>query len=269
MTFDDAAALMRRKYCHVIGILGSPDAGKTASLVSLYLLLASAKLRDFEFADSRSLMAFDEISRGARRWNSGEPPDQMTSHTVQADGRAAGFLHVRLRDKRDRTCIDMLLPDLPGEWSNSLIDTNRIDRFAFLQAADCIWVMVDGRQLRDAGKQRLTAHRTSLLIRRLSEYLRPHIPPVKLVITRRDMGAIDSGAIEHVIETAAQSGVPLEIVEIASFGHGNGVAAGHGIEDLVRTSVCGAAQAVKTWPDAKASTPLRWALRYRNGEQSK
>src|SRR5260221_5483273 len=46
---DEASKLMADRYAHMIGILGTPDAGKTAALVSLYLLLAKAKLKDFTF----------------------------------------------------------------------------------------------------------------------------------------------------------------------------------------------------------------------------
>src|SRR5437870_1275633 len=38
----------------MVGLLGAPDAGKTAILVSLYLLLSRGKLDGFVFADSMS-----------------------------------------------------------------------------------------------------------------------------------------------------------------------------------------------------------------------
>jgi hypothetical protein len=126
----------------LVGVLGAPDAGKTAILVSLYLLLSRGKLEGFTFSDSMSLLAFDEISRGARRWNGGAPPEQMTNHTEPPDHRTAGFLHLRLRDRESGVRHDVLLPDLPGEWSTSLIDSNRVDRLDFLKAADVIWVTV-------------------------------------------------------------------------------------------------------------------------------
>src|SRR3546814_8878527 len=44
LSLSDTSALMTNQYCRLVGILGAPDAGKTAVLVCLYLLLASQKL---------------------------------------------------------------------------------------------------------------------------------------------------------------------------------------------------------------------------------
>jgi hypothetical protein len=111
----EANLLMSERYCRVVGILGAPDAGKTASLVSIYLLLAHNGLEQFEFADSHTIMALEEISRGARRWNEGRPPDQMTVHTERPDERIPGFMHLRVQCVSSGEWIDMLFPDLPGE----------------------------------------------------------------------------------------------------------------------------------------------------------
>ena len=68
-----AQQLMSDRYCTLVGILGDPDAGKTAALVSLFLLASKDKLTEFSFADSRTLMAFNEISQGALDWNEDNP----------------------------------------------------------------------------------------------------------------------------------------------------------------------------------------------------
>jgi hypothetical protein len=93
--------------------------------VSLYLLVSRAKLKGFDFSDSRTLMAFNEISQGVLDWNEGQLPDQLTQHTELADDRTAGFLHLRLRRNADGEALDFLLPDLPGEWSTSFVDKDR------------------------------------------------------------------------------------------------------------------------------------------------
>ncbi|OWK22024.1 hypothetical protein AJ88_14085 [Mesorhizobium amorphae CCBAU 01583] len=57
LTEDNLSLMMGGRYCTMIGIIGPPDSGKTAALVSLYLLLSHGRLAGFEYADSRSLMA--------------------------------------------------------------------------------------------------------------------------------------------------------------------------------------------------------------------
>ncbi|RYZ88753.1 MAG: hypothetical protein EOP06_10410, partial [Proteobacteria bacterium] len=94
---NEIETMMCSRYVTIVGILGDPESGKTACLASLYLLVSTAMLEGWSFADSRSLMAFEEIARGARRWNEGQPPEQMTMHTEMADERQPGFLHLRLR----------------------------------------------------------------------------------------------------------------------------------------------------------------------------
>ena len=130
---------MSKRYCRVVGILGAPDAGKSASLASLFLLLGRDKLSGFRFADSRTIMALNEISQGARRWNKGAPPAQMTSHTELAEDRPAGFLHLRTpralpTAKRSTFCASRFARRVVG----FLIHKNRSDRLDFLKSADVV-----------------------------------------------------------------------------------------------------------------------------------
>lgn len=242
--------LMATRYCLLIGILGAPDAGKTAALVSLYLLLARNHLPGFSFADSRSLMAFDEISHGARRWNEGKLPDQLTAHTQMKDDRSAGFLHLRLKPDGLEP-VDLLLPDLPGEWTTALVDNGRADRLSFLKGADVIWLMVDGRQLSQAHTRQWAMHRTKLLMQRLASLLAPSVPMI-LVVTRRDQATTDRGTLDELSSEAAVLRLNISIVEIASFAGQGGVAPGTGIRDLVQASIRPANVAPAFWPESAA-----------------
>ena len=145
-TLSDARGLMQERYVHLVGILGEPNAGKTGCLVSLYLSVAQRCLDGFSFADSRTLMGFEEISQGARQWNKGQIPEQLTDHTVLPDDRTAGFLHIKLARMREGNPVDFLCSDLPGEWTTELIDRNRVDRLQFLKRADVIWMVIDGTE---------------------------------------------------------------------------------------------------------------------------
>lgn len=252
LTVSQTQALMNDRYCQLVGILGMPDAGKTAALVSLYLLLSKSRLNGHSFCDSRTLRAFDEISAGARRWNEGKLPDQLTSHTELQDERAAGFLHLRLKSDNGQV-VDFLLPDLPGEWSTTLVDSNRTDRLDFLQRADVIWLMVDGRQVEDLQTRNWALHRLELLIQRLADLVSP-IPPIILVITRLDQASIHEPSFEALCAKAAGRGISLRLVRIASFSDNEHVPAGSGISDLLTASRSTAGSIQPFWPERSTAT---------------
>jgi len=254
----------------LVGVLGAPDAGKTAIFVSLYLLLSRGQLEGFKFADSMSLLAFDEISRGARRWNHGKPPEQMTNHTEPPDHRTAGFLHLRLRDRKTGIPHDVLLPDLPGEWSTSLIDSNRTDRLGFLKAADVIWVTVDGRQLIQPATRQQVLHRTGLLLQRISEFLTPQVPPVFVVISHKDIGDPSEASMRKLESEAQRLKLPIHILQVSSFSDNEAINPGTGIAELIGASLRSASPTSPTalWPNSGVADSDRQFLNFRTREVS-
>lgn len=261
---EETSRLMSARYCRVVGILGAPDSGKTASLASLFMLLGREKLTGFRFADSRTLMALNEIAQGARRWNGGSPPEQMTSHTKLADDRDAGFLHIKLKRTADDEDFDFLLPDIPGEWSDTFIDKNRFDRLLFLKAADAIWLMADGRKLAGLETRKTTLRRLDLLLARIAGLVaRP--TRVLLVLSHRDSGEPATTDIALLKESAATKQIDLDVVPIASFKRKGGQTnAGFGIADLIAKTIGTASTRPSFWPDVEAEVEPRAMLRFRN-----
>ena len=245
---DDVRVLMRNEYCHVVGLLGEPDSGKTAYLVSLYLLLSRNGLNGFTYADSKSLMALDELSRGARSWEGGMP-EQMTAHTVRSDGRSVGFLHFKLVRGSDRARQNVLIPDLPGEWTTSLVDGNRTDRLDFLTSADSIWLMVDGRRLADDSQRLHAIHRTNLLIDRLVAFLSPAVPALRLVVTRLDLARPTAETLERIRDRGARYKLNIAVDQIASFSEDTNTTAGAGLAALVAGTLAVTMAEEHFWPD--------------------
>lgn len=250
---DEIRGLMRDEYCHVVGILGEPDSGKTAYLVSLYLLLSRNGLDGFTYADSRSLMALDELSRGARSWDAGMP-EQMTSHTVRGDGRSVGFLHLKIVRQSDRSRINMLIPDLPGEWTTSLIDGNRTDRLSFLKSAEEIWIMVDGRCLANDNRRHHTIHRTNLLVDRLVAFLDSAAPALRLVVSRRDLATPARNTLEQIINRGALYNITITVHPIASFSENPKTNAGTGFAELITSTFTVPSTEEQFWPDDIAAS---------------
>ncbi len=254
---------MAAKYVTVVGILGDPETGKTASLASLYLLVSNAQLKGWSFADSRSLMAFEEISRGARRWNEGRPPEQMTVHTEMADEREPGFLHLRLRRTSDGRCVDLALPDLPGEWTKSLVRTARSDRLAFMSAADAIWIFLDGRKLIDRVQRQGVISRLGQLAGRIADLGPGATPPLMLAVTHRDAGDIDHVVRGRLDAELAKHGVAASVFTIAPFSDTEAMPAGTGIAELIDATVNQGGERPAFWPSSDPGGTSRSFLAWR------
>lgn len=259
---EEASRLMARRYTHIVGLLGTPEAGKTAAIVSLYLLIASAKLPGFTFADSDTLISLDELSRGARQWNNGEMPGEMTGHTELGDHRSAGLLHLRLRSRAgERRTYDLLFPDLPGEWTTQLINNNAYERLSFLSRADAFWVVVDGNALMNTATRNHSVHRISLLLGRICQIASAPRPSVCLVVTRRDARPkLPNEVLAQLSDQANRFPVSFGVFEVASFSENQAVAPGTGLNELLERTLSVEPQSVVERP----RTGTRQFLRYRS-----
>lgn len=245
---SQANAMMESRPTCMVGIVGLPGAGKTACLVSAYLLLAKDQFDGFSFADSDTLRAFEEISRGSRMWVKGNPPEQITAHTALSNDREAGFLHLKIRRNSDSQLFDLLLPDLPGEWSKELIDLSNMERLGFLRSSSVIWLMVDGRQFATASSVAYARYRARMLLERLSTLLGEHKPRVIVVPTWQDAGQFPDAEAKQMVDRGAQLGFKVEMAPIASFSWNDAISPGEGVAKLIVRSITAPAHLPEFWP---------------------
>ncbi|WP_033840771.1 TRAFAC clade GTPase domain-containing protein [Bordetella bronchiseptica] len=244
---ENLNALMGTRYVKVVGILGDPESGKTACLASLYLLLSHAMLKGWTFADSKSLTGFEEIARGARDWNNGQAPDQMTVHTDLSDDHGPGFLHLRLVRMSDGRRVDLALPDIPGEWTQAFVNIARSDRLDFIKSAEAIWIVLDGRALANIEKRHGLIARVGQLAGRLSTMLHGRIPRLITVVTHRDLHPLEDAVAAKLRAEFGRRGANTEIVNIAPFSDNPDVPPGFGIAELIDKTV-----------DAPLEQPIFW-----------
>jgi len=259
--------MMGSRYVNVVGILGDPESGKTACLASLYLLISHAKLEGWSFADSKSLAAFEEIARGARDWNDGRAPEQMTVHTELADDHRPGFLHLRLVRHSDGRRVDLALPDIPGEWTQELVSSARADRLDFMRSAETIWIVLDGRSLANIEKRHGLIARVGQLAARLKTMLEGCVPRLVVVVTHHDLHVLDERVAERLRTELSRRGVEPEIVGVAPFSdRPDNVPAGFGLAELVNLTVGTQPNRPVFWRSTKPAEGGRAYLNYRRGQ---
>ena len=261
---EDLNAMMGTRYVNVVGILGDPESGKTACLASLYLLVSHAMLEGRSFADSRSLAAFEEIARGARDLNNGEVPEQMTVHTELADDHGPGFLHLRLVRLSDGRRVDLALPDVPGEWTQALVNTAQSDRLDFMKSAEAIWIVLDGRTLADIEKRQGLIARVGQLAGRLNTMLDGRAPRLMIVVTHRDLHVLADNVVSRLQTELIRRNAKAEIVGVAPFSDDpDNVPAGFGIADLIDLTVGKPVERPTFWHSTEPTEGDRAYLSYR------
>lgn len=261
---DAISKMMASRYVTVVGILGDPESGKTACLVSIYLMISNAKLNGWKFADSKSLMAFEDIARGARDWDEGNPPQQMTVHTELSDERRPGFLHLRLVRDADGRRFDLALPDLPGEWTTELVGTSRADRFEFLKAAEAIWIVLDGRTLENKERRQSVISRVGRLAGRLDTMFKGEVPKLMLVVTHRDRGELSQAVTARLSAELAKRSMAATVVPVAPFSDDDDQAKpGFGMDELIAATTTSVLPYVDFWPPSDPPDGARSYIGYR------
>lgn len=218
---QDAAEIMRARYVCLVGLLGFWDAGKTCFLLSLYLMASRGALpAGYLLAGSQTLPGFELRARRLRNWQGGPLPEQLADHTSLADPRQPALLHLALREVGGRRRLfDVMLTDLPGEWSKNLIDrAATAERFAFLHRADGNVVVFDGPLL-DSNSRHSELQRSKHLLERLVHSVRvDKTTPLVLLVSKCDRLQMQRPAAVDELEQHAKSlGFSPEVVLCAAF----------------------------------------------------
>ena len=264
---EELNEMMGGRYVNVVGILGDPESGKTACLASLYLLISHAKLDGWSFVDSRSLAGFEDIARGARDWNEGRAPEQMTVHTEMADDRRPGFLHLGLVRREDGRRVDFALPDIPGEWTQELVNSARTDRLDFLKSAEVIWVVLDGRSLADIERRNGLIARVGQLAARLKTMLDGRKPRLIVVVTHHDVHVLDEQVAQRLMAELNRRDAEVKIVGVAPFSDDpKSLPAGFGLAELINLTIGTSPDRPTFWRSTEPTEDRRAYLNYRRGQ---
>jgi len=233
----DAAKLMRSRYTRVIGVLGQAEAGKTCLFTSLYLQLTGRHLCPrYRFAGSDTLIGFEQRARHLRDWAQGGVSEQVVDRTYLGNSRSPAFLHLTLQEESGAR-HDLLLPDLPGEWTTRLLsDASVAERFGFLRRSDVVLLVLEAPQFANRRTRNNALTDATHLLSRLSNDIRvPTSIPLVLAVTKCDeTGGAAPQEVQQIANLAAGHGYSASTVPLAVFPrNGATVPLGFGIEALV------------------------------------
>jgi hypothetical protein len=237
---QDALGITSTRYAHLIAVLGSSDAGKTCFLSSLYLMASGGALpSDFEFAGSETLQAFDDRARGLREWQNGQLPSQLVDHTFLSDKRQPSLLHLSIREAQvERRRFDLLLTDLPGEWTDNLVlKASNAESFKFLHRADGIILMVDGNRLMSDERHADLQHMRYFTDRLANDVGVSKNTPFIILVSKCDEIAMQMPPTADELRAHVESlGFPATVILSAAFSRNpDEVASGTGVFSAVQT----------------------------------
>jgi hypothetical protein len=216
----DAGRIMRSRYTRLIGVLGQADAGKTCLLLSLYFQLTDRRLFPrYRFAASETLLGFEQRARHLRDWSQGGIPEQIVDHTVLGHSRSPAFLHLAFNDDQGAR-HDLLLPDLPGEWTTSLLsDASKADRFTFLSRSDAVLIALEAPTFANPRTVNNALTDAKHLLARLHDQIcLPTNVPLILAVTKCDQtsGEVPS-TFDSVRHAAYEYGYSATTIPLAAF----------------------------------------------------
>lgn len=264
----DAAELMRGSYVHLIAVLGSTNAGKTCLLSSLYLMASLGVLKPhFSLAGGLTLQGFEDRARRLRQWTRGVLPDKLSDHTVLSDPRSPAFMHLALRGQGEQaTRLNLLLTDLPGEWTADLI--NRAEtaaRFEFLKRADGIIFVIEGPRLRSNAERHNEVRRAKQALQRLAKTVGVDCDiPLVLLISQSDKGGmVKPQDVDRIENHAVEFGFnPVTIMAAAFSRDPERVKSGTGVMEAINVILNHETPPQTPAPD-EAAKPLRSFARFR------
>lgn len=233
---DEARTVMRARDTTVVGVFGQQFAGKTCLLSSVYLLLAHGLLLpEFSFAGSLSLEAFERRVRKVREWKEGAFPEKLSDHTKLDDERQPALLHMRVKGADE--IRDILITDLPGEWTKKAADRSDFaKKLGFLPRCDAFIYVVDG-ELLSGSERRVQLNSAELFLDRISSLSPDPGRPFVVAVSKCDkLGGLEVPEFGRTIAEHAESlGFVSRGIATSSFSSIASVPSGSGVSEILRS----------------------------------
>lgn len=180
----DAAAHLQEFETSIVAVVGPSEAGKTSLIAGLYDLFLHGPVAQFEFAGSKTLHAFEEVSHGARLESGLIEPD--SERTLSGPAK---FFELTLGIANRKLKRRVLIADRWGEDYKGVVDNHpRPEEFFEVSRADVLTMLVDGERLVSPNSRYEVAEEVVATLQVFTEVgLLAHKPHLALVLTKLDL----------------------------------------------------------------------------------
>lgn len=144
LTPTQADALLRRRRAKIITVIGERNGGKTTLVAEIYERYLRGNYANFNFAQSLSLIGFEQKTFQSRAQSQARMPD--TPRTSSYDGLR--FFHLGLSEKTLRQRMDLLISERAGEVYREARDRPAMAlELVEVRRANIIVLIVDGARV--------------------------------------------------------------------------------------------------------------------------
>lgn len=233
-----ASAVLREAFTGVILVAGTAKSGKTTLLASLYLLFQKGPFAGYLFAESKTLVGFENRNYFALCASKGVKP--KTPRTTISE-----HLHLQVRrEDLSEPVRSLLLCDLSGEDFREAKDSSEAcKRLEIIRRADFFVLLVDGEKLRDPTSRKRAKNDPMTLLRNcLDNGMLGARSAVDVLFTKWDLVEASPGRDEIVSfaeyiegEFRSQFGGRLRALRtarVAAHPFESNLPLGHGLEGL-------------------------------------
>jgi hypothetical protein len=211
-SLDELSLISYRSNPVLIGIFGKADAGKTSFLAMVYtLLLNGKKLKDFNFAGTKTIVGWDELYHRLRLKRGHIPFPPPTPVSVNR------LYHLTLRN-RDGQLKDILFSDASGEvfswWSINRDDENAASARWIYANSNAFMLFIDCEALYN--QKNLAKREIMRIAKQLSHDLKGR--PVMIVWSKADRkGEVLPELIDSVQKELKNIFTDYHEIEISNF----------------------------------------------------
>ncbi len=151
LTAKEASRMMSSTPVTMVLCAGPQWAGKTTFLARIGEMFRNGTFKDFRFAGSKTLCAFERVTWLATTESGAGQPDTKRTYRAEKDT----FVHIQVQPaaKAEKT-FDLLITDLPGEIFPAVLSTKEIcDEQLAVSRADHLIFFVDCGSIIDKAKR--------------------------------------------------------------------------------------------------------------------